>query len=82
VDRFLSIRLRVLVGSRQECMYQLMELGIPQQAIPTDERNRLKLGYHRRWMQQRRELEAPPQRQEEPKEKQRNGSEEAASNTV
>lgn len=33
IDKFLSIRLRVVAGSRQECMYQLMELGIPQQGF-------------------------------------------------
>jgi hypothetical protein len=57
VNKLLSIRLRVLVGSRQECMYQLLELGIPQSSIPTDDQNRLKLNYHRRWIQEQRRIE-------------------------
>ena len=51
INKLLSIRLRVLVGSRQEAMYQLLELGIPQQSIPTNDQNRLKLNYHLKWIQ-------------------------------
>ena len=57
IEKMLSVRLRVLVGSRQECMYQLLELGIPQQSIPTNDQNRLKLNYHRRWVQEQRRVE-------------------------
>ncbi|KAL3905573.1 MAG: hypothetical protein SGARI_004394 [Bacillariaceae sp.] len=57
IEKMLSVRLRVLVGSRQECMYQLFELGIPQSFIPTNDQNRLKLKYHRRWIQEQRRVE-------------------------
>lgn len=52
VDKFLRIRLRALPGSHTECMYQLMSIGIPYDALPVHENSELRLEYHEQWLEE------------------------------
>ena len=46
-----------MIGSRQECFYQLMTLGIPEHAIPIDQCNNVLLGSHIKWIEDQRQFE-------------------------
>jgi hypothetical protein len=55
----LRVRLRSIQGSHQECLYQLMSLGIPigGDCFPVDDDGRSRLDNHVRWVQMRQQLE-------------------------
>mmetsp|Transcript_44021 Transcript_44021/g.106748 ORF Transcript_44021/g.106748 Transcript_44021/m.106748 type:complete len:427 (+) Transcript_44021:249-1529(+) len=57
VDKFIRIRLRAILGSRQECFYQLMTLGIPVYTMPVNERNQVLVGVHLLWIEDQRRTE-------------------------
>lgn len=57
VHKFLRIRLRALPGSHTECMYQLMSIGVPYDALPVHQTSELRLEYHRQWLEEQYQQE-------------------------
>ncbi|KAL3906304.1 MAG: hypothetical protein SGILL_009324 [Bacillariaceae sp.] len=57
VSPILRVRLRSVQGSHQECLYQLMSMGIPHDGFPVDSEGNAQLQCHWRWIEQQRALE-------------------------
>lgn len=66
VTPFLRVRLRSIQGSHQECLYQLMAMGVKHHAIPVKSNGEGLLVNHHRWIAERRVVEAQRQNQPPP----------------
>lgn len=57
-DKFIRVRFRGIRGTRQECNYQLMVMGIScYEEIPVGEDDELLLENHKAWLEKRRQKE-------------------------
>ena len=45
------------IGSHQECMYQLLALGVPYRDVPVNSRSELLVHNHLKWYEQRKRKE-------------------------
>mmetsp|Transcript_2448 Transcript_2448/g.6819 ORF Transcript_2448/g.6819 Transcript_2448/m.6819 type:complete len:125 (-) Transcript_2448:257-631(-) len=62
ISRFLRVRFRPLSGSRQECYYKLMALGVPYFALPVTQDNKMLTQDHVQLMnEERRKLMDSPE---------------------
>ena len=63
----------LFLGSRQECFYQLMSLGLPVYTMPVNERNQILADAHTLWIEEQRrtEMMAREQRRLEQQQQQR-----------
>jgi hypothetical protein len=57
VSPILRVRLRSVQGSHQECLYQLMSMGIPHDGFPVDNEGNSQLQCHWRWIEHQRTME-------------------------
>jgi hypothetical protein len=47
-------------GTYQECLYKLMALGVPYDALPVDDASALRIDNHLRWIEEQKEKENHP----------------------